>query len=175
MKGFTLVELLAVVTIILVLSVIVLTNYRTGDQNLSLDESAVILGQDLRRAQEMAMSAKEFHGAIPRGGYGVYLKTNDDYYIIFADCGNTPNSQYDSTGTPCNGYPEKVEQVSLSKRGKIANLSPLSPLNVVFVPPNPTIIISGSGSQAVITLSLKENASSTRTVRVNKAGLIEAF
>lgn len=160
----------------MVILAIVLISYRVGEKSLSLQESAVILGQNLRRAQEMAMSAKEFHGVIPKGGYGVNLIAGNDFYIIFADCNN--NSQYDSSGTPCNGYSEKVEQVPLSKRGKILGLvsgSSLSILNIVFIPPNPTIVMSGSDSQAIITLSLKEDASTTRTVRVNKAGLIEVF
>ncbi len=175
MKGFTLVESLVVVTIILVLLAAVLVNYRVGERNLSLNESAAILGQNLRKAEEMAMSAKEFQGIIPQGGYGINLNTGDDFYIIFADC--KKDYQY-SMGNHCNGFPEKVEQVSLGKRSKIASLfsgSSLSTMNIVFIPPNPTVIMSGTGSQAVINLSLKEDASVLRTVRVNKAGLIEAF
>ena len=175
MKGFTLVESLVVVTIILVLLAIVLVNYRVGERNLSLDESAAILGQNLRRAEEMAMSAKEFHGIIPQGGYGINLKTEDDFYIIFADCDK--NHEY-SLGNTCSGFPEKVEQVALGKRSRIASLfsgSYLSAINIVFIPPNPSIMISGTGTEAIIKLSLKEDVGAIRTVRVNKAGLIEAF
>jgi len=175
MKGFTLVELLVVMAIIVVISTIALVNYRVGEKSFSLDESAVLLAQNLRRAQEMALSSKEFQGSVPRGGYGVYLQTDNDFYIIFADCDN--NQQY-SLGNACNGFPETVEQVVLSKRGKISSLfsgSYLSAINIVFIPPNPTIVISGSGSEAVIKLCLKDDSSMTRTIRVNKAGLIESF
>ena len=176
LAGFTLVESLVVVTIILVLLAAVLVNYRVGERNLSLNESAAILGQNLRKAEEMAMSAKEFQGIIPQGGYGINLKTGDDFYIIFADCNN--NHQYNSTGNYCNGFPEKVGQIDLRKRSKIASLlsgTYLSVMNIVFIPPNPLIMISGTGTEAIINLSLKEDASAIRTVRVNKAGLIEAF
>jgi prepilin-type N-terminal cleavage/methylation domain-containing protein len=175
MKGFTLVESLVVVTIILILLVTVLVNYRVGERNLSLDESTAILGQNFRKVEEMAMSAKEFHDIIPQGGYGINLKTEDDFYIIFADCNN--DYQY-TLGNLCNGYPEMVEQVALGKRSKIASLlsgSYLSVMNVVFIPPSPSVMISGSGTEAVIKLTLKEDASAIGTVRVNKAGLIEAF
>lgn len=175
LTGFTLIESLVVVTIILVLSAAVLVNYRVGERNLSLDESAAILGQNLRKAEEMAMSAKEFQGIIPQGGYGINLNTGDDFYIIFADC--KKDYQY-SMGNHCNGFPEKIEQVSLGKRSKIASLfsgSYLSTINIVFIPPNPLIMISGTGTEAIIKLSLKEDASRLRTIRVNKAGLIEAF
>ena len=175
MKGFTLVESLVVVTIILVLLVTVLVNYRVGERNLSLDESTAILGQNFRKVEEMAMSAKEFQGIIPQGGYGINLKTEDDFYTIFADC----NSDYQYTlGNLCNGFPEKVDQIALGKRSKIASLlsgSYLSVMNIVFIPPSPLIMISGSGTEAVIKLSLKEDISAIRTVRVNKAGLIETF
>lgn len=175
LTGFTLVESLVVVTIILVLLVTVLVNYRVGERNLSLDESAAILGQNFRKAEEMAMSAKEFQGVIPQGGYGINLKTGDDFYVIFADCNN--DHQY-TLGNLCNGFPEKVEQVTLAKRSKIASLlsgSYLSVINIVFIPPNPLIMISGTGTEAIIKLSLKEDVNVIRTVRVNKAGLIEAF
>ena len=174
--GFTLVESLVVVTIILILLATVLVNYRVGEKNLSLDESAAILGQNLRKTEEMAMSAKEFKGIISQGGYGINLKTGDDFYIIFADCNN--NHQYNGAGNYCNGFPEKVEQVALGKRSKIASLfsgSYLSVINIVFIPPSPSIMISGTGTEAIIKLSLEEDVSAVRTVRINKAGLIEAF
>jgi prepilin-type N-terminal cleavage/methylation domain-containing protein len=90
-KGFTLVELLAVISIIVLLTSITLPNYRTGDQNMSLERSAHKLSLDLRRAQGMAVSVSSFEGEYPFG-YGIYFNLNQsDSYIIFADLdgGNT--------------------------------------------------------------------------------------
>ncbi|MDP3093713.1 MAG: type II secretion system protein [bacterium] len=172
--GFTLIELLVVMTIILVLFFLVLVNYRLGEKSFSLEESAAKLGQDFRRMEEMAMSAKEFHGKIPRGGYGVYLRAGDSLYTLFADCDQ--NYQYTAAGTPCEGgYSEKVEEVSLGERLEISSLSSGSVLNVVFTPPIPLVTISGGANEATATVAIKQVSGKHKTIRVNKAGLIEIY
>ena len=172
--GFTLVELLVVMSIILTISLLTFANYRLGEKSFSLEQSAAKLGEDFRRMEEMAMSAKEFHGKIPRGGYGVYLRTGDSSYILFADC--DLNYQYTGSGAPCEGgYPEKLEEVSLGSRLEISSLSSGSALNVVFTPPTPLVTISGTADEATATVSLKDIPSRSKTVKVNKAGLIETF
>ena len=57
---------------------------------------------------------------------------------------------------------------------KISGLS-ASPLNVVFLPPDPQVCISGNCSdspEAQITLSLETNPAKTKIIKVNQAGLI---
>jgi len=158
-KAFTLIELLVVTGIIILLSALVLPNYRTGESQLALQRSANKLAQDIRRAQEMAMSAKEFEGVVPPGGYGINFQTNLTSYILFADLNN--NKIFDSG--------EAIETLSLERGVKISNLSPASPLTISFTPPDPTVNINPSNSLAIITLS---NNGQTKIIKVNKAGLI---
>jgi len=183
-KSFTLVELLVVVAIIILLSLIILPNYRASVSQFALERSAHKMAQDIRRAAEMAMSAKEITGptgekVIPTGGYGIYLKILSvfPYYeiIIFADCNN--NQQFTSgnvCGTPPNKFPEglKDEDIKLESGVKISNLSPNLPLNITFKPPSPEISIQG-GDTAEITLVLESDPTKKRTIKVNKAGLID--
>ncbi|PIZ89620.1 MAG: hypothetical protein COX89_00560 [Candidatus Nealsonbacteria bacterium CG_4_10_14_0_2_um_filter_37_10] len=145
--------------IIILLSALVLPNYRTGESQLALQRSANKLAQDIRRAQEMAMSAKEFEGVVPPGGYGINFQTNLTSYILFADLNN--NKVFDSG--------EAIETLSLERGVKISNLSPASPLTISFTPPDPTVNINPSNSLAIITLS---NNGQTKIIKVNKAGLI---
>ena len=170
LSGFTLIELLVVMAIILVLTLLAFPNYRLGEKLFFLEQSTISLAQNLRRAETSAMSAKEFQGIIPRGGYGLYLRIGDDYYTIFADCDQ--NYQYTLTSA-CNGFPEKVEEVKLGSGVAIANLLPVSPLTVVFTAPTPLVTFSGPGNEATIVLALTGDAGKNRTVKVNKAGLIE--
>jgi prepilin-type N-terminal cleavage/methylation domain-containing protein len=163
-KSFTLIELLVVIGIIALLSAIILPNYRVGEKEFALQRSASKLAQDLRRAQEMAMSAKEYPGAPEtfRGGYGIYLNISEPYrYILFADL---DNDQIFDSG-------ETVETLELEKKVIISNLFPSSPLNVVFIPPDPQVFISG-GNEGRITLALETDLTKTRFVIVNKAGLV---
>ncbi len=181
-KAFTLIEILVVISITVFLSTMVLINYQKNSQQLTLSRSAYKLSQDIRKAGEMAMSAKEIEGStgekiVPTGGYGLFLQTipNPPYYeiILFADCND--NQQYNSgntCGTPPNKFSEKIENLNLENGVLINSLSPPSPLAITFKPPSPTISISG-GDMATITLSLESDSTKIKKVKVNAVGLTE--
>lgn len=176
-KGFTLTELLVVISIIILLSSIIFANYRAGEREFALSRSAFKLGQDIRRAQQMAMSAQEVGPAgariVPRGGYGIYLNPPTEI-ILFADCDNDRqyNAQGNICGAPPNQFPERVENIELERGVRIQSLSPSSPLNITFEPPNPTVHLPPSHATITITLSLEADPNRTRTIEVNRAGLI---
>ena len=165
--GFTLVELLVSIFIILLMSGIIFANYRAGEQKFALQRSANKLAQDIRRAQQMAMSATECPtgtvcmGQIPLGGYGIYLTIGTpESYILFADCDG--DYYYD-------GASEKIgDPIEFEEGIEIDSLSP-SPLTIIFTPPDPTVTIN-TGASASITLSIN---SQSKTIKVNEAGLIE--
>ena len=181
--GFTLIELLMVVVIILILSTIILANYSAGQKQLALSRAAHKLSQDLRRAQEMAMSAKDFTNnpsATPtpsKGGYGIYFNlANPTKYSLFADCDN--EKDFDNSGsapscfaaTTTDPYRELVEEISIEKDVKISNVSPGPSLAIIFNPPNPEVNFNPDGSStSTITLSIDGKQ---KKVIVNKAGLI---
>lgn len=162
-KGFTLIELLVVTSIIVLFTALVLANYRLGEKQLGLQRAAHQLAQDLRRAQEMALSSQKINGQVPKG-YGVYFNKNQAFqYILFADLDG--NQQY-------SGSSEKKEEKTLEGIVRISQLSPESDsdsaLTITFVPPDPTTVFYPDAATAFITLS----AEGTKTIQVNKAGLI---
>lgn len=172
-KSFTLIELLVVISIISLLTVIVLPNYRTAEKQFALQRSAHKLAQDIRRAQEMAMSAKESQNrtppGIPPGGYGVYLVKDGEGYKIYSDGGN---EKYGGS----NDVDEEI--INLEKGVYIKDTVPASNnFSINFKPPDPAVkIIDAAGAEKdtlEIILSLKTDPSKTKTVKVNKAGLIE--
>jgi len=186
--GFTLFELTVVAAIITILALIVLPNYRQEEKQSALSRSTHKLTQDLRRAEEMAISAQktnpELGEVFPKGGYGIYFEVNEALprgyrIILFADCDG--EGDFDSVGSftcleatpgPGNSCNETVEEITLEEGIVVKTLSPLSPLTITFKPPEPEVFIS-EGDVATITLSLKDNLAITRTITVNKAGLIE--
>ncbi len=162
--GLTLVELLVVISIIAVISAIVFANYREGEKQFALQRSAHKLAQDIRRAQNMAMAARGIGGVVPRG-YGIHLiTTSPTQYILFAD--NNGNGLRDAGDTD-------VETLGLETGNSITGLSPASPLTIVFFPPDPTVLISGSPANTLASISLNYAGGAGRTVSVNRAGLIE--
>ncbi len=164
-KGFTIVELVVVTSIIALMSTLVMANYRVGGKTLALQRSAYKLTQDLRGAQEMAMSAQEVSGSVPYG-FGIYFdQTSPEYYKLFADLDG--DKAWDGEG-------ENIEIFQLEKEVQISGLSPTSAFSIVFTPPDPIVWINGvsSGAESRINLSLKDGSGEQRTVFINTAGLI---
>ena len=169
-QGFSFIEAMAVIAVIAVLSVISFPFYQDIRKNLALDRASIKLAQDIRTAQEMAMSAQEFGGVLSEG-YGLYFSTsNTSSYIIFAD--NNGNGEYD-------GASSIVETVLIESRILIDNIYSFDELCIVYFPPEPTVSLkykTGGGSWIDagdnVSIDLKMG-DETRTVKVNKAGLVE--
>lgn len=171
-NGFTLIELLVVCSIIILFSALILPNFKAGEQQFSLERSSHKLAQDIRRAEEMAMSLKEFQGGIPSGGYGIYfsqsVRAGEINYDIYLYADTNGNEKY-------NGG-EEIEPLSLEREVKIKEVRAdgvsSDKTSINFKPPDPTIAISPGGNLTIITLSLKADSTRTKNVIVNKAGLI---
>lgn len=178
-KGFTLVEVLVVIAIMVIVLMVTLASYRVGSQRLALKRSVHKLSQDIRKAQEMAMSTREFQGSIPQGGYGLFFRNYVSWgidfphtYIIWAD--KNEDQMFDLSS-------EIVEQIRLEKGIKIKQFilekdeleSQSIYIYFSFIPPEPQTYIPSSFDSVKIILSLESDSSVTRTVRINKAGLIE--
>lgn len=181
-SGFTLVEILVVISIIIIMSGIVFVGYREGERQLILQRAANKLAQDIRRVEEMAMSAKECQpcgGGVPVGGYGVYFdKSNPSSYIIYAD---TQPPQGNEFYTPGDNV---VETLQLESGVFIQNINTTpEKVGINFKPPDPAIMIKfpnggGNGQEitaldAIITLALTADPSKTKTIKVNKVGRID--
>jgi len=161
MWGFTLIEMLVVISVIIILTLITVPIYQGSKKELALQRATGKLAQDLRSAQEMAMAAKEFQGAVPEGGYGIYLTSGmSDRYILFADTNG--NFQY--------GDGELVDDIYFETGVEISQLSPASPLTITFTPPDPTTRVNGSTSTAAAIILRSEN--STTSINVLPTGLI---
>ena len=184
-KGFTLLEITVVISIIILLSGIFLVNYRQGEKEFALQRSAHSLAQTLRKTQEMAMSSKLtpvelFGGTFPKGGYGLYFEKNSNTFILFADCDN--EGDYDDSGyADCktadvgseNSLNEKIEEFSFEEGIYISDLIPSggNTLIIKFFPPDPIITAIPDDPSPSITLSF--GGQSTKRVVINKSGLID--
>lgn len=183
-EGFTLIEIVVVVSIMIILSTIVLVNYKSFGDQFALQRSANQLAQNIRRAQEMAMSAKECPAGItncPAAGqpfsyiYGIYTKKSppgqpvSKSYILFADI--------DDDGEFKTANDAVIEEIQLEKGIIVTGPGGgIRKTHVTFASPDPAIKIKINDDfkdEASIELSIETDLSRTKTITVNKAGLIE--
>ena len=96
LTGFTVLEMLIVVFIIMLLSGIVFANYRGGGREFALQRSSSKLAQDFRISQslvgkgwEECMTVGNYHEDYEYG-YGIFFNSNTPkVYFVFADCHGT--------------------------------------------------------------------------------------
>ncbi len=175
-KGFTLVELLVVSGMIIILTTFVLASYRMGEREFSLNRAVHQVSQDIRVAQEKTMSGMECQecgGGVPPG-YGIYFRDtspNNTSYILYAD----------ENGDEIYTAGEEIETIELEKGVVIIDIKMDSidsnQISINFRPPDPVIKIkriqSDNGTETKITFALETDYSKTRTITINKAGLID--
>ena len=91
LAGFTMVEVVILMAMLILIMGIVLVNFPAFSQRLNLKHSSQRLALSMRRAQNMAFAVRQVNtancGPIVPAYYGIYLNTavNSDSYAVFAD------------------------------------------------------------------------------------------
>lgn len=177
--GFTLIEILVIAAMIIFLTTVTFFSNQQGREIFLLEREAQKVAQDIRRTQEMAISTVGCEGCdsgsfgIPSGGYGVYFDKNSSLnYIIYADTHPPPGGDSKYVGGD-----KEIETVYLEEGVSISGIGPgnKTRTSINFEPPDPIINIDAQGSpdSVEIYISLDSDPSRTRTISVNKAGLID--
>jgi len=185
-KGFTLVEVVVVVAIVVLLPMVVIANFPRIKLQFALSRASYTFAQDLRKAQDRSLSSVEYKdsfGVIQAvDGYGIHIDMavlGNKKYIIYADK-QPGNSQYDSPYPSSIDYSFEVIDFSLSEPGVIIkeiNNSFGNKTSINFNPPNSdttiTTQINPSATNVEIVFALESDPSETRVISVNKSGLVQ--
>lgn len=172
-RGFTLVEMMVVLAIIVIVTVIALLGQSSFNRSLVLTETAYTIAFSIRQAQFLGISGRTTAG-VSDAGYGVYFENNQTgSYRLFADTspGRTNNLQDGSvcpgrsvaTGQEAkpgdcirNGSSEDVTTYTLNNGFRIARFcgiaasgaetcsGDLTSLNISYLRPNTQSIIVGT-------------------------------
>ena len=143
-SGFTLIEILVVVSVIAIISTYLIVNWRKNEKRYQVQFAAQELVQNLRKAQDMALSGKKYPGetTVP-SAYGIYFNlSTKNSYLIFGD--KNGNNTY-------QGGDILVETILLETGIEIYSL-PASTLNTVFSIPDGFAIITPSAASATIVI-----------------------
>jgi prepilin-type N-terminal cleavage/methylation domain-containing protein len=177
-KGFTLLEILVSLFIVVSLTVLVFANFELGGYSFKLKRSLRGLSQQIRSVQEMAFSSKTIKDHVPQRGYGIHFDNiSVDKYILFANESTTVNYIYDPGLDTIIGEYYLEDDVIISGLYSFPAANPVAALDIVFVPPNPDVYIngflSGGGPDFYGKIDLTAINRATGSVSVNGVGLIE--
>jgi prepilin-type N-terminal cleavage/methylation domain-containing protein len=162
-KGFTLMELLVVLTIIIVITMVVLTSQSSFNKTLVLANTAYDVALTLRSAQKYGLGSRA-SGSIVNAGYGLHFSSGvQDSFTLFADTSPSPSSS-SCHGLPTSNNPDAPDAkagnckydegdsivfpyrlnngIKITKLCVNSSCNDVSKLDIVFSRPNPDALIS---------------------------------
>ncbi len=156
-QGFTMIEMLVVLTVIIILSSVVVVGYWRNQKYYEVSRSTQQLIYYIRQAQNMALTGRTYGAAAPKG-FGFYSLSASQYYLFY----NVDSAKDYQAGTSVI-----AETVTLPGG---TSLTPAG-VSIFFTPPEPITYINGvnSGSQ-VFTL---QNGTFSRQVTAYASGLVD--
>ena len=170
-RGFTLIELMVVFTIIVTISMVVLTSQSSFNKTLILSNTAYDIALALRSSQTYGLGSRGLNnstvGTVTNAGYGLHFSNGShDSFILFADTSpgascSTPDCRpgdyvYTSNADAMIGQPYQINNgitikdfcayAGSSVSCEYAHGGGLSSLDIVFARPNPDAHVSADGS-----------------------------
>jgi len=158
-KGFTLVEMIVVIGIMMLLSGLFVGYNRTADEQVALFKDQALLVGAINRAKALAQQKLNIVNAC---AFGVHIDSAQNF-LIFADKkGSTDSPCINDNGQSISNYRydlgEELESFSLDKR--LLFTSGVGQ-DIIFVPPD--LRLKGSSLPATITI---QNADGSRSAKV---------
>lgn len=93
-RGFTLVEMMVVLAIIVTVTAIALFGQSTFNRTLLLTDTAYNIALSIREMQSLGLSSRRYIASgqdVQNAAYGIHMdRTQNTQYILFADISNTP-------------------------------------------------------------------------------------
>lgn len=177
--GFTLLELLVVVSIFAFISIITLANHSKFNSSVLLTNLAYNIALSIRQAQVYGLSVQTFDLNF-QVGYGVHITTGGSY-LFFAD--TNADKRYEA-GTDSIVQTYNIGQGNFIKRfcGTLADgttqcsddATPIDHLDIVFFRPEPDANMSSSGPTPYSSgkIVVGSSAGDTRTITIESTGQI---
>jgi len=159
--GFTMIEMLVVLGILTVLSSVLIANMHVGERQIVLFREQSKIMSVVYRAKSLSVSLFGKEG-VPCG-YGVHFATPRTFLIfkdLAFDCALSDNK--------FSGDSEIYESFTLDP---IVAFDSLAPTDILFIPPNPRVVITPAQDELIINLKIVGESNSV-SVKINSAGQI---
>jgi len=176
-KGFSLVELLVSVAVLVIVSGLVFFNQSGFNNSVLIENLAYEISLTIRQAQSYGLQSKVFETGtdIFMIGYGVYFDlSHNNQLILYAD--GDSNHHYDG------GVEDKlIDTLKMTNNSTIERLcvgdpcSDVNKLDIAFIRPNPTAFINyvaGIDEIEICEIHIKSVRGEKKKIVVNKIGQI---
>jgi len=172
-KGFSLIELLVSIAVLVVVSGIVFFNQSGFNNSILIENLAYEISLTIRQAQSYGLQSKETAvGGTFEAGYGVYFTTaspNNNKVILYADDG-TVDKRYTA------GDDTLIETLKMATGNTVTRLCTdssceITELDISFIRPNPTAYING-GENNIGEVYITSAKGEVKKIVVNKLGQI---
>jgi prepilin-type N-terminal cleavage/methylation domain-containing protein len=174
-SGFTIIEMLVTIGVLTLLSGILITYSKSGENASVLLRQGAKIVTDVNRAKNLAVTTATFTDTegniIHPCGYGVYFDdvSEPNRYVIYADL-STTNCKSSEHIRPADGSAD-VETIELNSSISIDKKNIES---VFYLPPDPVTYFNPSEiSEASITI--KATSGAKIEIRMSKAGQVSTF
>lgn len=177
-RGFTIIELLITISIVVVISSVILINYPKFSNTIKLNNLAYDIALSIREAQTYGINVRGFESNFDVG-YGIHFKS-DNSWILFAD--KNRNSKYDvgdgivETFNLQGGFTlSEVYARTTDNFFDVLEID-ITHLDITFDRPNPDANFTTSNTlktyqDAQITVMAPDGVS-TRSILINTTGFI---
>lgn len=147
-RGFTLIEMLAAIAVISMVSAMILFNYTIFNRQIVMNRAARALAFGLREAQSRSVNVSQVQCSpapcFPRN-FGVHMETaTNGEFVLFTD--RDGDGIYDASGT-CGGASDECVIRTLFTNGvhvqelRTPSAATEAVFNVLFYRPDPTVIV----------------------------------
>lgn len=162
--GFTLIEMLVVISIMTLLSSLLILYSRTGENQIILFREQARVISILNRAK--SLSVQIFNAPEPPCAFGVHFSQAENSFLVFRDLAADCHSS-DNIYSGGDNFFEKYKLDSQIKFGKVTLM------DVVFIPPNPKTLIDNDPNKNEASIILETlDAGASLKVKINNAGQI---
>lgn len=200
-RGFTLFELLIVLSIFVIMTTVLVANQRKFGNNIVIESVAQDMALSVRQAQAYGLGSKYTITGSNSGSfdypYGIYVdQSSNNQYVLFADSypANNPNggNGYDMINGNITQTKDTLIQIDTLPAPNMisyfcvvpaggaqqcSNKSTITGMSITFVRPDPTaIIIAGGNSYSEAKICVTSTQSTAvREVHVLASGQVEVL
>jgi prepilin-type N-terminal cleavage/methylation domain-containing protein len=176
-RGFTLVEMLVTLSIIVLMSSLLIIYTRSGEKIGQLNRGVERLSFDVRRMASMSMQTKQVKDKSTGEmrdvcGWGIYFPDNKkNEYIIFSDycLGDKKNDDLQDIG---NFIYDEEEMQEIVKLGRNVIIYADTFKNFLYIPPEPKLRILDRNNSLIDMgeLQLSVGPQNTKTIQLTASG-----